>query len=393
MSPNPQPVANTLCHRNQVRLIRGGLEYFSLLAQLIEKAELSIHLQAYIYHEDETGLRIARLLAQAVERNVKVYVLVDGFASQDLSRKFIQQLREAGVYFRLFRPLFKSPYFYFGRRLHHKVVVVDGVYALVGGINISDHYNDLPGKPAWLDWAMYAEGEVALSLMEVCKRRIRLKVKDASGQAKNTFSWPDSRCRIDVAINDWVYGKREITLSYLNMFRKASTAVIIMSPYFMPGNDFRKNMAMARRRGVTIKVVLTGISDVAISKFAERYMYQWLFQNGVEIYEYKKNVLHGKLAVYDRKWVTVGSYNVNNISAYASVELNLSVEDAAFSNQVTEMLHKMIVDDCEQITEDKYIRHQGLLRRLAQKGAYVVIRVLLYLFTFYFKQRTTPESM
>lgn len=388
-----KPVSPIPSHRNQVHLVRGGMEYFSLLTQLVQKAKISIHLQVYIYHEDDTGLRMARLLAEAVRRNVKVFVLVDGYASQDLSQKFIQQLREAGVYFRMFNPLFKGAYFYFGRRLHHKVVVIDGEHALVGGINISDHYNDLPGKPAWLDWALYAEGEVAHALLEVCKRRIRLKRKNSLVQTKNIFSWPNCQCKVEVAINDWVYGKREITSSYLRMFRQASTEIIIMSPYFLPGNDFRRNMAMARRRGVTIKVILTGISDVAISKFAERYMYQWLFRNGVEIYEYKKSILHGKLAVYDRKWVTVGSYNVNNISAYASVELNLGVEDDEFSSKVTEMLHQMIAEECEQITEDKYIQHQGILRRLAQKGAYEIIRALLYLFTFYFKQRTTPESM
>ena len=392
MLPQLKPAPGVASHRNQVRLVRGGSEYFSLLTRLIQQAEKSIYLQAYIYREDETGWHIARALTGAVQRGVTVHVLVDGYASQELSRRFIQHLRDAGVNFRLFRPLFKSAYFYFGRRLHHKIAVVDGAHALVGGINISDHYNDLPGKPAWLDWALYTHGEVAHTLMAVCQKRAGRK-KSARPLPKSSFSWPDCQCRVDVAINDWVYGKREITVSYLNMFRQATTEVIIMSPYFIPGNDFRKNMVMARRRGVVIKVILTGISDVAISKFAERYMYQWLFQNGVEIYEYKKTVLHGKLAVYDNKWVTVGSYNVNNISAYASVELNLAVEDTTFAGGVTAMLQKMIAEDCDQITEDQYVRHRGLLSRLMQKGAYEVIRVLLYLFTFYFKQRTTPESM
>lgn len=392
MLPRPKQFAYTPAHRNQVRLVRGGLEYFSLLAQLIEGAKISIHLQVYIYHQDKTGLHIASLLTQAAKRNVKVFVLVDGYASQDLSDRFVQELREAGVYFRFFQPLFKGSSFYFGRRLHHKIVVADGSQALVGGINISDHYNDLPGKPAWLDWALYAEGEVAGTLLQICRRRIKPE-RSKPYQPISPHCWPENNCLIRVAVNDWVFGKREITNSYLHMLRSARSEVIIMSPYFMPGNDIRRHLSMARRRGVSIKLILTGISDVMISKYAERYMYQWLFKNGIEIYEYKKNVLHGKLAVYDQKWATVGSYNVNNISAYASVELNLGVEDAMFASQVTRMLHTMIADECEQITEEGYNHHQGLLKRLAQKIAYEVIRVLLYLFTFYFKQRTTPESM
>jgi len=79
--------------------------------------------------------------------------------------------------------------------------------------------------------------------------------------------------------------------------------------------------------GVIIKVVQAGISDIALSKYAERYMYRWLLRNKVEIYEYQKTVLHGKIAVCDDQWMTVGSYNVNNLSAYASIELNLDVDN------------------------------------------------------------------
>ena len=76
------------------------------------------------------------------------------------------------------------------------------------------------------------------------------------------------------------------------------------------------------------------MSDVMVAKNAERYMYNWLFRNDIEIYEYKPCVLHGKVAVYDRAWATIGSYNVNIISAYASLELNIDINNSKFAGNV-----------------------------------------------------------
>ena len=93
----------------------------------------------------------------------------------------------------------------------------------------------------------------------------------------------------------------------------------MMTGYFLPGRFIRTNMKRAVRRGVKIRLILAGISDVKIAKYAERYMYNWLFRNHIELYEYKPCVLHAKVAVADRQWSTIGSYNVNDISAFASM--------------------------------------------------------------------------
>ncbi|MFO0414240.1 MAG: phospholipase D-like domain-containing protein, partial [Bacteroidota bacterium] len=147
--------------RNRVSLIRGGTPYFTTLCNLIDQAKISLHLQTYIYDSDETGNLIGDRLCMAAERGVKVYVLLDGYASQNLSDDFKIKLNNSGVKLRWFQPILKAKSFYFGRRLHHKVVVADGSRALVGGINISNRYNDLPEQPAWLDWAVETYGESA----------------------------------------------------------------------------------------------------------------------------------------------------------------------------------------------------------------------------------------
>ena len=115
--------------KNKVRLVRGGKEYFDILVELINKAQDTVHLQTYIYEADETGNTVADALIQAAGRNVAVYLLVDGYASQGLPTLFIDKLVDAGVHFRYFEPLLKSRNFYFGRRLHSKVLVVDSTWA------------------------------------------------------------------------------------------------------------------------------------------------------------------------------------------------------------------------------------------------------------------------
>ena len=374
--------------RNRVKLIRGGVEYFSLLARLIGEAQNSIHVQVYIFDEDETGEIIADALIKAAERKVQVFLLLDGYASGGLSHAFRNRLVAAGVYLRFFEPLFRTKGFYLGRRLHHKVTVVDSTCCLVGGMNISNRYNDIGGVKAWLDWALYAEGEIAAQVLKVS---LRLWSKSKLG--RKTLLWQQEQlpaitenCRVRVRSNDWVQRLTQITESYSGMMKNAKSHIIIMSSYLIPGMDMRKKLAKAAKRNVKIKLVFAGNTDIKISKYAERYVYRWLMKNNIEIYEYQPTILHGKMGTYDNKWVTVGSYNINNISAFASLELNLDVEDEHFATAVSQTLEEIIENDCLRITPEQYRTRYGFFNMLMQWGAYHTVRALFFLFTFYFKQ-------
>jgi cardiolipin synthase len=377
-------------HHNKVRLVHGGQEYFSRLLEMIGQAKSIIHLQTYIFEEDETGRMVAEALKDAASRQVKVYVLLDGYASQDLSKSFIAELKGAGVFFRWFWPLFKSRHFYLGRRMHHKILVTDGACGLAGGVNISNRYNDIGQTKAWLDWALYNEGEAALRLHVICNDMWR-KAYWKRGISTHPTAWApgittDEECMVRVRRNDWVQGKNQISRSYIEMFRHAGSCITIMSSYFLPGKIFRKNMALAAKRGVVVKIIMGGISDVRIARLAEQYMYRWLFRNQIEIYEYQDTVLHGKLAVYDGQWATVGSYNVNRISAYASVELNMDVRNQSFAAVVQQELDDIISRHCVRVTEESFTKQSSILKKIGQRIAYQTIRLLFFLFTFYFKQ-------
>lgn len=376
---------------NKVRLVHGGKDYFTTIIQLIDGAQTTIHLQTYIFDGDETGRMVADALLRAAGRKVEIFILLDGYASQHLSKQLIAEWKTAGIHFRWFWPLFKSRKFYLGRRMHHKVIVADAARGMAGGVNISDRYNDIGGQKAWLDRALLVEGQAALKLHIICRDMWTKAYWKTTNVKKDEFAWvpafiPEEECLVRVRRNDWVQGKNEISRSFVEMFRQAKSRITVLSAYFLPGPILRKYMMQAARRGVVIRIIVGSVSDVPISRLAEQYMYRWLFRNKIRVFEYQDTVLHGKMAAYDGSWMTVGSYNVNQISAYASVELNMDVRNTAFAAAVEQELDALIRDHCIEVDRKNFIHHNGLFRQLLQRASYEMIRILFFLFTFYFKQ-------
>lgn len=385
-------VSRKFTSSNQVQLVNGGRDYFDLLLRLIDKAQQTIHLQTYIFDADQTGRMVADALVKAARRGVKVYVLVDGYASRKLPREFVQEIRDAGVYFRFFEPLFKSSNFYFGRRMHHKIFVADALHSLTGGINISDRYNDVDDQPAWLDFGLYASGKVAREFCLVCNNTWRgfqtsIKPPRCPHSPAETEAALKGDAMLRIRRNDWVHGWNQISGSYLRMLRSSKSHILIMSSYFLPGERFKRSLKKAAKRGVKIQVVVAGSSDVVISKNAERYIYDWLLRNNIEIYEVKERVLHAKIACCDGNWMTIGSYNVNDISAHASIEANVEVSDPTFVKKVEHVLKATLESDCVLITPGKHAKTKNIVRQFLRWSAYQLFRFLLFLFTFYFKRK------
>lgn len=388
--PSTKKRSRSYTTKNRVKLIRAGHPYFSLLTELINQAAYSIHLQVYIFDNDETGAAVGEALIEAANRGVNVYIVADGFASKALSSAFIVKLRKAGINFKYFEPLFRSKSFYFGRRLHHKITVVDGKYSLVGGINISNCYNDLPGAPSWLDYALYTEGEAAVQLFKLCNEfwentSVTLPVIPAETHELIQSISEKDLCSVKVCHNDWVKLNNQIWKSYFDLFNQASQSIIIICSYFLPGWELLNKLSKAAKRGVKIKVILAGPSDVMLAKYAERYLYKWMLNRGIRIFEYQPAVLHAKMAVADDHWVNIGSYNINDISAIAGIETNLYVRNKPFAQQIRQELDKKIEEDCIEITLKTHkISWIGMLW---QRMAYQIIKLFINLFTFYFKRR------
>ncbi len=381
---------------NAIRLVHSGSDYFNQMRLMISEAKHIIHLHVYIFESDETGTSIADELIIASKRGVKVYLLVDGYASQAVSKELIARLKGAGVNFKFFDPILKSKNFYFGRRLHQKVFVVDDYCSMVGGINITNRYNDMPGVKAWLDFALYCEGPISLKLSNNCWQTWNGFLKNTKPyhafEIVENLKTDFKDVQIRMCVNDWVRGTVQISKSYVSILTYSSEKVILLSSYFLPGSIIRKSIKKAIKRGVKIKVIITGKSDVGISKKAERYMYDWLLRNNVEIYEYQNQILHGKIAVADKISVTVGSYNINDISALASMELNLDVHNNKFGENVDGVLENIIAKDCIQVTKEIVLKNKSIFHQFRLWVSYFSIRVLIILFTFYLRKNESSKK-
>ena len=378
--------------KNKIQLIKSGATYFDLLIKIISQAKEIIHLQTYIFENDFTGKLVIEALKIAARNKIKIYVLVDGYASQNFSKNLINSLKKEKIHFRFFKPFFKNNNFYFGRRLHHKMIVVDAKYALVGGINIADRYNDVTNIDAWLDFAVFIEGPMATELNILCwktwngfKSNYVLKSTIERNVIFNFNDNETSLCKI--SRNDWVRSKNEISTAYKEIFENAQQEITIICSYFIPGKIIRKQMKIAIKNGVKIRLILANQCDVKIAKNAERWMYDWLLRNNVEIYEYQPTVLHAKMCVVDAVFVTVGSYNINDISAYASIELNIDINDHKFAKNVTQTLNTIITNDCILVTKEIYLKSNTIFKKLQNWISYKIFRITLFLFTFYFKQQ------
>lgn len=369
---------------NRIQLVKGGACYFNPLRELLRNAKRSIYIRVYIWNDDKTGNEIAGELIEAVKRNVAVYVCADGYASQGLSKEFIKRLKNNGVHFRYFEPLWRSSHFYFGRRMHEKIVSIDEIIALVGGINFADRYNNVNDIPAWLDYALLVEGEAAFKVFQYCYRQWENK------QVVSKFATGEDllkeNCSVRICFNDWVKGKNQVWRTYFNRFNQAEESITIMCSYFLPGRVLRKRLGLAAKRGVAVKLILAGPSDVMLAKYAERYLYRWMMRNKIDIYEYQPSVLHAKIMAVDNRWITIGSFNVNNVSAYASMEMNFDVRNKPFASSVQKIMDTIIEKDCIQVTKKSPVFNANPFKQFIQKSSYELIRVILNLSTFYFKQ-------
>jgi cardiolipin synthase len=250
----------------------------------------------------------------------------------------------------------------------------------------------MPEEQAWLDFGFYAYGRVAREFCVLCNNTWKgfnasVKVPRCPVFKQEDGVSTDRDSLVRIRRNDWVRGKHQISRTYLRMLQRANSHMIIMSSYFLPGERFKKSLKRAVARGVKIKVIVTGYSDVLIAKNAERYMYDWLLRHNIEIYEVKSRVLHAKVAVCDGAWMTIGSYNVNDISAHASIEANVEINDPAFVKKTELLFDEIIKTECQLITTITHSKTKNIISQPLRWLAYQSVRMLLFLFTFYFKRK------
>ncbi|AYQ27734.1 MULTISPECIES: cardiolipin synthase ClsB [unclassified Polaromonas] len=356
---------------NQFRLLENGEEFFPRVFETIAAAKREVIVETFILFEDKVGEQLHAALHAAARRGVQVDLTIDGYGSPDLSPEFLTTLTRAGVRIHVFDPGarlwgWRTNLF---RRMHRKIVVVDGERAFVGGINYSaDHLADF-GPEAKQDYAVEIEGPIVAVIDSFVHRALAaghrnagaepppgLRERIANRARTMAGTWrsdkvlaPAGEASAFFVTRDNRKHTNDIERHYRAAIRTARTRVVIANAYFFPGYRLLREMRRAARRGVDVRLILQGEPDMAIVKTAASMLYHHLLDAGVRIYEYCERPLHGKVAVIDDEWATVGSSNLDPLSLSLNLEANVVIRDRAFNQHLSERLDALIQHSCKQI--------------------------------------------
>jgi cardiolipin synthase len=357
---------------NRVELLENGEAFFPAVVRAIARAEREVLIETFILFEDRVGLQLQRVLIEAARRGVRVDLTLDGWGSIDLSEEYLGALAEAGVQVRMFdpKPRFLGMRLHIFRRMHRKIIVVDGRSAFVGGINFSaDHLADF-GPRAKQDYGVLIEGPLvprirAFILQQLGRRPGELAQRPmlCAGSAEAMFVTRDNRHQRDA-----------IERQYRAAIHAARHEVIIATAYFFPGYRLLRAMRRAVRRGVRVRLVLQGQPDMKIVKHAAELLHGQLVGAGVEIYEYCKRPLHAKVALVDDRWATVGSSNLDPLSLSLNLEANVMIRERSFNADLRRRLERLIAEDCRRLEADAVAQRHVGLRLLLDTLAYHVTR-------------------
>lgn len=349
---------------NHFTLLENGEEFFPRVFACIANARREVIVETFILFEDKVGLQLQEALIAAARRGAQVDITIDDWGSPDLSERYLAALREAGVRVHSFnpgpRPFGLRPHLL--RRMHRKIVVVDREVAFVGGINYSaDHLLDF-GPEAKQDYAVEIHGPLVAEIHRFThgalaeglryagpkrqwwrwRKQFRAAPEElpVAGTASALFVVRDNRRHMD-----------DIERHYRIAIRSAKKRIVIANAYFFPGYRFIKELKRAARRGVDVRLILQGEPDMPIVKVAAGLLYHHLLRAGVKIYEYCERPLHGKVAIMDDEWATVGSSNLDPMSLSFNLEANVIIRDRGFNAELAANLEGLMCNACSQVTQ------------------------------------------
>jgi cardiolipin synthase len=330
-----------------IQLLWKGRESFETIFDAIKEAERFVCLQFYIFKEDETGRALSDLLKEKSRQRVKVFLLYDHFGSLGTPRSFWKEMSQAGVRIRASHPFKWTAPFRYVHRDHRKLIVIDSKKAFTGGLNIANEYSGLHLRRksrGWRDTGIMIEGSIVNDLLETFKRswttwRGERIVFQQEGEAPHTKK---GKGRIPV-LPIFVYsrrGRKRMRNVLRDSIKTAKARILLTTAYFTPSRRMIALLEDAVGRGVRVRLLVPGKSDVPAASYAGRAFFTRLLKSGIEIYTYRGEMLHAKTYVFDQYWSIVGSTNLDYQSLIYNDEGNIGILDASFASKMTEIFEE-----------------------------------------------------
>lgn len=350
---------------NKLTLLNDGPQTMKAMMAAIKDAKDNINLETYIFDEEGLGGEFADLLMQKQREGVQVNIIYDSIGSLNTPPEFFQKLRDAGISVVEFNPVnpFKRMISWrLNNRDHRKILVVDGMIAFTGGINITDDYSSSSlfrsrsknrSNLGWRDTHIQVEGPAVASFQWLFMETwVSQKVDDIAARKYFPRLQPvgDKIVRVIGSKPD---GDYEIYKAYILAMQEAKTSIHITNSYFVPDAQMVDALTKAAQRGVDVKIVFPGVSDTGLVRHAGRSFYSQLMASGVRIFELQASVLHAKTAVIDGYWSTVGSTNLDMRSFLHNSEVNLIAIDQNFGTVMESAFNEDLKNSVE-ITPEKW---------------------------------------
>jgi cardiolipin synthase len=354
---------------NHVQLLTNGQEVFPAMLAAIESAQKCISMEFYKIRMDSVGEAFVNALIRAAQRGVRVRFLYDAYGSRSVTYNDFSELIDAGAEVCIFNPVLWLTFLRVNNRDHRKILVVDGRIAFLGGLNLAEEY-DGDGFSGWRDTALMIEGPAALAAERVFNeswlqggmgfigkdlpvlginpiKQVAdsplVRLFDLDGDlclSEHNPSSPKGTARARIVPSDPDSMSSTILDKYLLAINSARKNISLTCAYFMPPLVLRRALVQAAKRGVRVRIILQGSTDVPLVRAVIVGHYGRLLKHGIEIYEWTSSVLHAKTMVVDGVWSTIGSANLDGRALFLSYEANAAVLDPSLAAAMEEQFEE-----------------------------------------------------
>jgi cardiolipin synthase len=347
-------------------------EYFGGLIGDIDDARYEIVLETYIFKLDKTGNQVLAALSKAIDRGIKLKLLIDGVGSQRDSSFIAERLKSTHSEVRVFHPLpwdfsvyrraLKAGRWYskilyliasINHRDHRKLCLIDNQIAWLGSYNITaDHSGSVSdsAEDYWHDTGLRVTGLIVQELAANFNRMWQRKIGSIAERSRHYMAREEFTRR------------RQPKLQLLNLLDLAQQRILITNAYFNPSNQVLRMLKRKARQGVSVQVIVPQRSDIVFFPLLSRSFYSDLLQANIRVFEYGNRVLHSKTMLIDDQ-LLVGSTNLNYRSLFHDLELDMLLDDSALVKQMEQRFRHDVAASVE-ITLRNWQQHPWLLKLL-----------------------------
>ncbi len=350
---------------NKAVLLNNGDGFFPAILEAIRGAKQSINIELYIFAKGRMAETFVQALCEKAREGVQVRVLVDAMGER-LGR-LDEQLKSAGVIYRIYKPTKLRSISKVSDRTHRKLIIVDGRIGFTGGLAVDDRWaGNARNADEWRDVVVRVEGPAALQMQrlflenwlyttgELLEGTAQFPVAEQVGSTKAQAIGSSRTSQLSMA-----------KLHYYMPMQAARRCIWIQNAYWLPDKDFQTALAAAARRGVDVRVIVPGKqTDIRAVRYAGRRTYRKLLDAGVRIYEFQPTMLHAKAMMVDNLWCSIGSINFTSRSMKSNAEANMAIYDTDFAKQLRANMEADMAR-CKEITLEEW-KDRGLGPRLKE---------------------------